>query len=148
MMQDASHLRMLAIGYYVYGGLTAFFSFFALIYVGFGAAMLSGKFPPSPRGATPPHAGPIPDQMVGGFMLGFGIIFFLIIIAMAVLSFMSARWISARKHPVFCLVIGGLACLNMPLGTIVGVFTFIVLLRPSVQELFRAGPERNNFVNH
>ncbi len=148
MMVDASHLRMLAIGYYVYGGLTAFFSLFALIYVGFGAVLMSGKFPPSPRGGTPPPAGPMPDQWMGGIFFGFGILFFLIIIAMAVLSFMTARWISARKHSVFCLVTAGLACLNMPLGTVVGVFTFIVLLRPSIQELFRAGPERNNFVHH
>lgn len=148
MMQDASHLRMLSIGFYVYAGLTAFFSLFALLYMGIGGAIMSGKIPMSPKGATPPPGGPFPDQMMGGFFFGFGLVFFLIIIAMAVLSLLTARWVSARKYPVFCLVIGGLACLNMPLGTILGVFTFIVLLRPSVQELFRAGPERNNFVHH
>lgn len=149
MIENASHLRMLAIGYYVYAALTTFFSLFALIYIGIGGAVLAGKIPMSPKGAPPPPAGgPTQDQIMGGFFLGFGLLFFILIIAMAVLSFMTARWITARKNPVFCMVIAALCCLNIPLGTLLGVFTFIVLLRPSVQELFRAGPEEHNFVSH
>ncbi|RYD32823.1 MAG: hypothetical protein EOP87_12160 [Verrucomicrobiaceae bacterium] len=146
MMEDASHLRMLAIGFYVYAGLTAFFSLFALLYMGIGGAIMTGKM--FPKGSTPPPGAPFPEQWMGGFFFGFGLVFFLLIIGMAVLSFLTARWVLARRYPVFCMVIGALCCLNMPLGTILGVFTFIVLLRPSVQELFRAGPERNNFVHH
>ena len=33
-------------------------------------------------------------------------------------------------------MVAGLNCLHMPLGTLLGVFTFIVLARPSVQALF------------
>jgi len=150
MMEDASHLRMLAIGYYVYAGLTALFSFLALIYMAIGGAMMAGKIPMGPKGApgtTPPGA-PMPENWMGGFFFGFGLLFFVIIIALAVASLMTARWISARKHPVFCMIIGALACMNVPLGTLLGVFTFVVLLRPSVQQLFRAGPGQNNFMHH
>jgi hypothetical protein len=36
----------------------------------------------------------------------------------------------------FCLVMAGVACMFMPFGTVLGVFTIIVLLRDSVKELF------------
>ena len=35
-----------------------------------------------------------------------------------------------------CIVMAALACLSMPFGTVLGVFTIIVLARPSVQALF------------
>ena len=34
------------------------------------------------------------------------------------------------------MIIAGINCLGIPLGTTLGVFTFIVLLRPSVQHVF------------
>jgi hypothetical protein len=37
---------------------------------------------------------------------------------------------------MFCLVTAGLACLFQPVGLVLGVFTFLVLLRPSVKILF------------
>ncbi len=37
---------------------------------------------------------------------------------------------------MFCLVMACVACLFMPFGTVLGVFTIIVLARPSVQTLF------------
>ncbi len=33
---------------------------------------------------------------------------------------------------------GGVECLFMPVGTVLGVFTIIVLVRDSVKELFRS----------
>jgi hypothetical protein len=45
--------------------------------------------------------------------------------------------LSHRKRYTFCLVVAGLeAVLCMPFGTILGVFTIIVLLRPGVKTLF------------
>jgi len=35
------------------------------------------------------------------------------------------------------MVIAGLSCLNMPLGTVLGIFTLIVLSRESVKVLFK-----------
>lgn len=146
MMEDANHLRMLSIGYYVYTGLTALFSGLTLIYMAIGGAIMTGKIPMGPKSSS---AGtPHPDQMLGGMFFGIGLLGTIMILAMAVLSFLTARWISARKHPVFCMVVAGLSCLNMPLGTLIGVFTFIVLMRPSVQDLFRAGSTQNNFTHH
>jgi len=45
-----------------------------------------------------------------------------------------------RRKRVVCLVIAGISCMGFPFGTVLGVFTFVVLLRDSVIELFNEGP--------
>ena len=37
---------------------------------------------------------------------------------------------------MYCLVIAGIECIFVPLGTILGVLTIVVLMRPQVKELF------------
>jgi len=47
------------------------------------------------------------------------------------------RSIAAKKRHLFCLVMAGLMCvLCNPLGTVLGIFTIVVLMRPSVKALF------------
>jgi hypothetical protein len=38
---------------------------------------------------------------------------------------------------VFCIVAACIACLQQPFGTILGVFSIIVLMRPSVKTAFQ-----------
>jgi hypothetical protein len=53
----------------------------------------------------------------------------------------AGRFLARRKHHLFCLVVAGVECLFFPFGTVLGVFTIIVLMRPSVQQAFEAnGP--------
>jgi nitrate reductase gamma subunit len=54
----------------------------------------------------------------------------------AALVFTAGRFLAKRKHHTFCLVIAAVECLFMPFGTVLGVFTIIVLLRPTVRQLF------------
>lgn len=55
----------------------------------------------------------------------------------AALTIYAGRCISARKHYVFILIVAGLGCVFMNLiNTTLGVFTFIILLRPTVKVLF------------
>jgi hypothetical protein len=44
--------------------------------------------------------------------------------------------LSERRNPTFIMVIAAIQCLNMPLGTALGVFTIVVLQRASVKRLF------------
>ena len=48
----------------------------------------------------------------------------------------AGRCLNERRHYTFCMVMAGIACMFMPFGTILGVFTIIVLVRPSVKALF------------
>jgi hypothetical protein len=59
-------------------------------------------------------------------------------VSFAVCLVQAGRALMQRRRYTFCLVIGGLSCILMPFGTVLGVFTILVLVRPSVRELFGA----------
>jgi hypothetical protein len=48
----------------------------------------------------------------------------------------AGRSLQTRSRYTFCLVMAGVECIFMPVGTVLGVFTIIVLIRDSVKELF------------
>ena len=58
------------------------------------------------------------------------------------LNLLSALFLRARRHWTFSLVVAGLNCLYTPLGTVLGIFTIVVLVRDSVRDLYRAEPEQ------
>ncbi len=132
--QDLEHLRLLKILTYVYAGITAVFSLIPLIHLGMGVAIVSGAIP---MGPGPSGGGPGPEMMGWLFIaIGGGII--VLGESMAIACVFAARSLGEQRRRVFCMVIAGLECVNMPLGTILGVFTLIVLVRPSVKALFDA----------
>ncbi len=53
-------------------------------------------------------------------------------------NFLSARWLTRRKNRFFSLLVAGFNCLNIPLGTALGVFTIIVLQRPAIARSYRS----------
>lgn len=131
---DADHLRQLSIGYYVMAGLTAFFGLLPLMHVGMGLALVTGKMPSS----TPPGA-PFGPEMLGWLFVVLGAVFVAFAQTIAVLNFVVGRSLVRRQRRLLCLVVAGLNCMNAPLGTLLGVFTFIVLGRDSVRALFESG---------
>ncbi len=70
---------------------------------------------------------------MGALMLAFGFL-------TAFANVYAARCIARRKHRTFCLLTAGFNCLHAPIGLVLGVFSFIVLLRPSVEDLFAGHP--------
>ena len=60
---------------------------------------------------------------------------------LAVLMIVAGRFLAKRQHRTFCIVVAAMACLFMPFGTILGVFTIVVLMRESVQALFEGGKQ-------
>lgn len=132
--RDSSHLNLLAIFHYVAGGLMAFFGLFPSIYIILGLVMVTGGF--SKSGPQPPPPG------LGWIFVIMGAVFMILLLAMSVLTIYSGRCIKRRRNWVFSLVIAGFMCLSVPIGTALGVFTFIVLLRDSVKRLYgvEAGP--------
>jgi hypothetical protein len=137
---DAEHLRILTIAYYVAGGFTALFSCFFLIHFAFmlamGIGMLVGGIPPAHHGGSNDQAPPAIIFFILAAVFG-GII--LLGWTFGAAQIYVGRCLRDRRHFIFVLVIAGLECVSMPWGTALGVFTFVVLTRPSVKALFPPG---------
>jgi hypothetical protein len=129
MTQDEDHLRILSILYYVLGGLMLLGGIGPLVFVLIGAMILNG-----------PSGGYGPPIEMAWFFIGMGSVFGVLLVALAVCSFFAGYSLSQRRNYIFCFVIACLTCLHMPLGTLLGVFTLIVLSRPTVKEMFNMGP--------
>ena len=130
---DEEHLKLLSLGYMVSAGITAFFSLFGLMYV-FMGIMMSSFF--SHMSETAANAGEQPPAFIGLVFACIGLAIFLCMIAMAVAKFLVARYIKRRKSRIFCMVVAGISCLEIPYGTFLGILTFVVLERASVARLF------------
>jgi hypothetical protein len=128
---DDEHLKLLSIGYVIEGAINAFFSFFGLLYAFMGLFIGSviAKLPSQPGQAPPP-------EFMGWFFGLFGLIFFLGFLTFAALKFVAAHRIKERRSRILCMVVAGLTCFGVPYGTALGVWTLIVLSRPSVARLF------------
>lgn len=85
-------------------------------------------------GTQPPN---VPDVRL--LMSIFILISVGMLLMVTILELIAARSIQTRSRHKLCIVVAGINCLFMPLGTILGVFTLIVLLRPSVQTMFEPG---------
>lgn len=48
----------------------------------------------------------------------------------------AGRSLARRIHYMFCIVMAAIECIFMPFGTVLGVFTIVVLTRPSAKEMF------------
>lgn len=134
MNDDIQHLNILSIFHYVVAGIAGLFSLFPIFHLMMGISMLAGGFFPSEAEME----APFPFWM-------FGLMFTLIPAAMIFFGLVFSGFIAAagfflakRKNHMFCLVMAGVSCIFMPFGTVLGVFSIIVLSRPSVKELFSA----------
>jgi hypothetical protein len=130
--QDAEHLRLLSIFHYVVAGMQALFATFPIFHFLIGAAIV---FAPGRFGA-PNRSGPPVDWM-GWFFMLFAGAWMLIGWTLAICLVVAAKSLKQRKRHLFCIIIAGIeAAMCMPFGTVLGVFTIIVLIRPSVKDLF------------
>lgn len=127
-LQDITHLQLISIFHYIWAGLIALASLFGLMFFVLGFVV----------GSEPQQAGEPSPEVVGAIFSGVGMVIALVALGIAAAVFMAGRFISRRRNHTYCLVIGALDCLSFPLGTALGVFTLIVLSRPSVKALFDA----------
>src|SRR4029077_11975083 len=78
----------------------------------------------------------MPPEFLGLIIAVLGSLLFLIGIAMAICILIAGRSLALRKRYSFVLVMACIECLFVPFGTILGVFTIVVLSRESVRGLF------------
>jgi hypothetical protein len=129
---DAEQLRFLAIFHYVVGGMAALFSLVPLVHLVMGLAVVTGHLPMEGGGPG--------DRMVGWFFVGLALIFIAAGLTFAAVVVAAGRSLSRQVRYTFCLVVAGLECLFIPIGTVLGVFTIVVLRRAGVREGFGKRP--------
>jgi hypothetical protein len=128
--KDLEHLKLLWIFHYVDAGMTAFFACIPFLHFFMGLALATGAFPD-----TDPEAKPIGFALmaIAGFFILAGW-------TLAVLIAFAGRSLQTKKRYTYCLVMAGINCIFIPIGTVLGVFTIIVLSRNSVKALFGHAP--------
>src|SRR6476660_1390904 len=134
MNQDTEHLRLLAIFHYIVSGLAALLSFFPMLYT-----IIGGIFIFAARHGTPKPGEELPPEFLGWIFSVVGSLLFVIGIVRAILILIAGRSLALRTRYTFALVMACIECLFVPFGTILGVFTLVVLSREPVRALFSKG---------
>jgi hypothetical protein len=84
----------------------------------------------------------LPPEFLGWIFAVLGSALFVTGIAMAICILIAGRCLSRRRCYSFALVMACIECLFVPFGTILGVFTIVVLSRESVKALFSTAQPR------
>lgn len=126
------HVRLLAIFHFIYAGLIVLGSLMPVFWL-----LIASVWWPELGGETGRDPGLTPLLATGALGMAFvGIWVFFAWVWAAVLAFAGRSLLTMKRH-TFCMVVAGLACLNLPLGTVLGVASLVVLNREDVRELFR-----------
>lgn len=120
MNKDIQHLKLLSLFHYLVGGFVLLIGSLPIFH-----------FSPATLGSGPP-----PPWMGWTFALlgGLGVLF-----GWSLGIMLAGRFLRRRKHYIFCMVMAGFALMFQPFGTVLGIFTLLVLFRPSVKHLFETG---------
>jgi hypothetical protein len=137
---DREHLRLLAIFHFVVAGLAivgiGFLFLHYCIFSSFFAHPEMWQPKPGPNGTSVPPVPPIPPGLFDMLKWVYVVLGFLLLLV-SIGNLLSGFFLRARKHRVFSLIVAGLDCLQIPFGTLLGVFTIVVLVRESVVELYQ-----------
>ena len=107
-------------------GLAALFACIPFIHLAIGIGFLTGAISVNEGEAA----------LAGGVFIGVALTFILIGWTVAGCLIGAGRSIKKRRRHTFCQAVSVISCLWMPLGTILGVFSLMVLNRPSVKAQF------------
>lgn len=130
--EDAEQLKVLSVFHYVMAALLVVIGCIAAAYFAFAGFVVAEMFKAMP----PSAAAPPPPRELGWIFGGIGAVLAIGFLVMATLHFMCGRWLAARRNRSFCFIVACICCAFVPLGTILGIFTIVVLNRPSVRALF------------
>jgi hypothetical protein len=144
--EDREHLSALSIGHFILAGV-ALLGGVPTLLIGVSGSKLMDEFGsdlsmamgqiPGQSGVDP--FGGSPDAMLQEL----NTLILSVVVSMVLLAVVSAIHLSVvgvqirnRRWWTFCYLTGWGECLMFPFGTVLGIFTIIVLSRPSVKRLF------------
>lgn len=127
--KDESDLNTLSILHYVWSALlgcttVGMIAYFVLLggIVGMSVSESGGD----PTGAA----------AAAGFTIVIAIVLGVVLTALFIIHLLAASGLRKRKRRVLTFIASGLMCTSFPLGTALGVWTFMVLGRPGVKALY------------
>jgi ABC-type Fe3+ transport system permease subunit len=129
---DARQLKLLSILHFVGAGLAIVGIFLVLGHYAFMHMVFT-----NPKFMETQRQGPPPEQILAilkVFYLACGAFF----LASGILNLISGLFLRARKYRTFSIVVAALNCLHIPMGTILGISTILILNRASVRETYNA----------
>jgi hypothetical protein len=127
----AHDLRLLSIGYYIQGGISAFYTLMMLGYMAFASALFAGVL----KTASASSQQEIPPALISIISLVLAVVLGMACAYTACL-FLAGYWLRHTRNMLFLQVLAALNCLAVPYGTVLGIFTFMVLQRSSAKQLF------------
>ncbi|GAA5122052.1 hypothetical protein JIN84_01525 [Luteolibacter yonseiensis] len=136
--KDDEHLKLLAVFHFIVGG-------FSLVIIGFLVMhfMIMKQVFMNPSmwkgSGGPAHA---PPAEVFQIFIWFYVVAGVLVVLSGVANVLSGLFLQRKKYRTFSLVVAGTNCLHFPFGTVLGIFTLLVLLRESVRQSY----ERENAV--
>lgn len=129
---DTDHLRLLSVFHFVFAGLAVLgLGMLALHYVLMHSVFLHPERWSQQKNAVSP-----PRELFA-VLKWFYLFFGSALAAALIANLLSGVFLCKRRCRVFSLVVGGINCIQVPFGTVLGVFTIVVLLRDSVRELYQ-----------
>ncbi|MDF7800853.1 hypothetical protein P4C99_15365 [Pontiellaceae bacterium B1224] len=124
-------INLLGIFHYVVGGIMALLSCMPFIHVFMGLMIVNGGFAESGTSQSTP-----PDAWFGWIFVIMGSIAILLGWLSSIAILIAGNKLRKKKNRMYCLVIAGIECMFMPLGTVLGVFTLIALTKEESKTLF------------
>lgn len=135
--KDKEHLRVIMICYYVSAALALpGIAFLVLHYSVMNYGLQQSKLWEKAKEPLP-----FDPALIAQYLPWFYALMGLLMVGSAVLCLISARSIQKRKRRTLSMVIAIVNGLHFPLGTVLAVFTLIVLSRDSVAQLYNAPSE-------
>ena len=128
--RDREHLRLLSIFHFVFAGLALLGMAFLFMHYSMMHMMFS-----NPDLWKSPNVGPPPKVFFDAFVWFYIFFGFILFIGLA-LNVLSAVFLWHKQNRFFSIIVAGLNCLQIPFGTVLGVFTIMVLSRDSVRDLY------------
>ena len=133
-LRDTSRLKLLGVFHFVFAGLALLGIGFLFLHHLLMTRMMAVMPSPPPVPNGPPFDPRALLDVFRWFYLAAGVLF----LAGSMLNLLSGIFLLGRRHRTFSLVVAGLDCLQIPFGTLLGIFTLATLLSDSVRQAYEA----------
>jgi hypothetical protein len=130
---DLQHLKLIGIFHYVLGGLAVIGIAFLLVHY----MIMNTVFSNPKIFQNQPNQPPFDPVQFWHVFIWMYVLVGAWGIASLIANVVSGFCIQTRRARMFSLVVAGFNCINFPFGTALGIFTFIVLLRPSMPGIYQ-----------